>query len=253
MIDACRILAQWGARVETPGELATRFTRMIDALPLVHSILDDWDWIDGPTVAKTDGKAGTVPWQEAQTDLEQAIVRNMASEDDGIPRPFCGYWLPVVAHQQSADRRLSLAVTASKGEGGGSSLFPFMNRVVFGSGAAPDPSLLCFDVWHRLLLALAETWEATWAEAATPGLVKLKSGSPVRVAWMSYVSPHFAPLMTPPTSAVVERRPNGGLFLAATREVFDSANAAHLAVAREIEAALQPLNRVPNPNDAPYL
>ena len=76
-----------------------------------------------------------------------------------------------------------------------------MNRVVLGSGAKPDPSLLCFDVWRDLLLAIAETWEATWVEASTPGLMNLKSSYPVRPAWMSYVSPHFAPLITPPASA----------------------------------------------------
>ena len=75
---------------------------------------------------------------------------------------------------------------------------------------------------------------------------------PVNPAWMSYVSPRFAPLMTLLPSAIVERRPNGGLFLAATRDIFEMANPTHMAVALEIEAALQPLNRIPNPNDAPY-
>lgn len=253
MHDSYEILSSWGARVEAPEELAARFIKTIDALALVQPSFNDCEWIDAIVVRGPEPEAAAVPWQRARRDLARAIVRNMKSEDDGIPDPYCGYWLPAMANRHAADRFMSLAVSASKGERGGSPLFPFMNRADLESKPELDPSLRTFDVWRAMLLIIAETWEVTWAETTAPSLLNLKSGYPVRPAWMSYVSPHYAPLMTPPASAIVEHRPNGGLFLAATRDVFETANPTHLAVAREIEAALQPLNHVPNPNDAPYL
>jgi hypothetical protein len=69
---------------------------------------------------------------------------------------------------------------------------------------------------------------------------------------MNYVSPRFARLITPPPAGIVAVRPNGGLFLAATKETFDTRNPAHMAAARAIEAALQPLNSIPYPIDDPY-
>ncbi len=50
--------------------------------------------------------------------------------------------------------------------------------------------------------------------------------------------------MTPPPGVVVERRPDGGLLMAATTETFALANPAHLAAARAIQAALQPFNAI---------
>jgi len=70
------------------------------------------------------------------------------------------------------------------------------------------------------------------------------------MAWMSYLSARFAPLVVPPRSAIVEHPQGGGLLMIATEERFDVANPAHLGVAREIEAALAPVNALPWPPDA---
>ena len=51
--------------------------------------------------------------------------------------------------------------------------------------------------------------------------------------------------MTPPPGVVVERRPDGGLLLAATTDTFSTADPAHLLAARAIHAALTPFNAVP--------
>ena len=44
---------------------------------------------------------------------------------------------------------------------------------------------------------------------------------------------------------MVERRPNGGLLMAATDATFDVDNPAHMAVARDIERAGAPLSGTP--------
>jgi hypothetical protein len=63
---------------------------------------------------------------------------------------------------------------------------------------------------------------------------------------MSYIKPDWAPLITPPSTATVERRPNGGLYMAATEETFRTQNLEHLAVAQDIVAALAPLEAMPD-------
>jgi hypothetical protein len=137
---------------------------------------------------------------------------------------------------------------------GGSPVSAFCNNYAkLDIGLEPDPALITFALWRAILLILVETWEATWAEASPEGIQSEWRGIPVRCAWMNYVSPRFAPLITPPPGAIVEYRPNGGLFLAATDELFQLGNPAHLARAREIEAALQPLNQLPYPIDDAYL
>ena len=100
---------------------------------------------------------------------------------------------------------------------------------------------------------LAETWEATWAEAA-PGDMSGHWGTTraFRAAWMSYVSPRFAPLVTPPPGVIAERCPNGGLFMAATAEMFRTADPRHLGATQSMDAALLPLNRLDYPIDEPY-
>ena len=113
-------------------------------------------------------------------------------------------------------------------------------------------ALATYDVCRALVLLISEIWETTWAEAAPDDNRPLWLGFPVRATWMSYVSPCFAPLITLPADAIVERRPNGGLFLAATDETFETANPAHMAAAGAIEAALQPLNKIAWPIDDPY-
>lgn len=66
-----------------------------------------------------------------------------------------------------------------------------------------------------------------------------------RLGWISYVGPRFAPLITPPATAIVERQSDGGLLMAATDETFVTSNPAHLAVANDILAAVAPLNALP--------
>lgn len=112
-----------------------------------------------------------------------------------------------------------------------------------------DPSLLTFAVFRCVLLAATKPFGATqgvvwpsdirerWAD--TRGISET-----LDLAWMTYVAPRFAHLVVPP-DVVVERRPDGSLFMAATREVFRTANPDHFDAARRIRAALDTYNAVP--------
>ena len=96
---------------------------------------------------------------------------------------------------------------------------------------------------------MAETFDVTQVFVYTRTLSDLwgrpgRKGRQIPLAWISYVAPRFAHLVTPPPRALVERRPDGGLLMA-TDETFRTDDPAHLAVARDIEAALAPFNALP--------
>ena len=69
----------------------------------------------------------------------------------------------------------------------------------------------------------------------------------LRIAWMSTVVLRFAPLITPPPSAVAEHTAQGGLLMSAPRETFRVDNPAHLAAAHDILNALAPFEVLPRP------
>lgn len=59
------------------------------------------------------------------------------------------------------------------------------------------------------------------------------------------LKPHPALVTPPPAPVIVERLANGGLLMSATTQTFDVENPAHMAAAREIAAAIAPLNALP--------
>jgi hypothetical protein len=92
------------------------------------------------------------------------------------------------------------------------------------------------------LLAIADAWEPTTIEANCGWLVQRKTyDAHFRPAWMRYLCPTLAQEAKPPSCAIVECLPNGGLLLFATEQTFDVDNPRHVAAAEEIAAALAPL------------
>jgi len=69
-----------------------------------------------------------------------------------------------------------------------------------------------------------------------------------REAWIQYLCPWLAEKITPPSTVLVEHLPNGGLLMSATTETFDVDNPKHLAAARDMAAAMAPLNALPWPS-----
>jgi hypothetical protein len=118
-----------------------------------------------------------------------------------------------------------------------------------------NAALITLPVFKPALLAIAAAWDATWCAAypwdILPFWAEPGPGQPhFQMAWITYLSPRFAPMVTPPRSAIVERTPQGGLIMISTEERFDVTNPGHLSVARAIEAALAPVNALPWPPEA---
>ena len=247
------VSADWGSRVETPTALAERFLGTIDTLRGLNPLLDRWSWGDRQELWETECESGSYPLDIIRPRMAHAIERNMGNGGDGdAPDPYYGYALLSQTESTPPGSRVHLHGSAGARPTGGSGVTAWTNRMDFDVDAEPDGSLMTFAFWRSVVLLLAETWEATWVEASPNDIRTAWSGRTFRCAWMSYVSPRFAPLVTTPDDAIVERRPNGGLFMAATTDIFKTANPHHMAAARAIEAALQPLNRLKFPIDEPY-
>jgi Immunity protein 52 len=231
--------AWWGPRREAPKSIATRFLNLVDRLTAIDPVFDNWIYSldEAPVMLDT-----------LRDEMEAVVERHVSRADDGAPVPINGYSAAVVNSLRFEPRRVSIYVRA-----GAWYLAPYLtNYIDIGTSrkAAADPALVTYPIFRAALLALAETFETTWC-AAYPRdiMIHWKTGS-FRLGWMSYVSPRFAPLVTPPATAIVEYRPNGALFMAATDETFVTTNPQHMAVAQDIEASLAPLNALPWPPDA---
>jgi hypothetical protein len=234
------IRAFWGPRRETPKSIANRFLNVIDRLAPIDGVFGDW------FSARDDEP---VPLEDLRDDMAKIVEDNVARADDGVPTPISGYTVGALNSLDRTPRSISIYVKAGSWSSG-----PYYgNHAEIEScyGVTLDPAIVTFPIFRAALFVLAEAFDVTWCSAYPNDITGLRrGGSYFRIGWMNYVSPRFAPLITPPKTAIVEYRPNGALFMAATDETFVTANPRHLAVARDIEAAITPLNALPWPPDA---
>jgi hypothetical protein len=237
---AYAIHASWGPRADTPEVIAPRFITCVDRLKLIHPAYDNWIFSLDRKPKKFDA---------LRADLPAAIATRVVRADDGEPTPIYGYWASVINDMKDGPHSLSLRVKA--GAHAPSEYFSNSAQIKTGYDVAPDPSIIAYPAFKAALLALVESFDATYCSAYPARLLNLSDKSRhLLLAWMSYVSPRFAPLISPPPSAIVERTAQGGLLMAATEETFQVDNPAHLAVARDILKALAPFEALPWPPDA---
>jgi len=229
-LEQYEILARWDARIETPEMLAARFIQLIDRLAPLHPFFSDWIWVSM--------KGEPTMFESRRPRLVQAVTDNVTRDDWDEADPDDGYFAGVVNTYAEATPK-SLSVGAS----GGSKVNANRAYIRTGRGAEPDPSVVTYEVFKSALLALAEIYDVDWCMAFPDDIRDLWPRAGLNLlAWMWYIRPEWVPLITPPKTAIVEHRPNGALFISATTDTFITANPAHLAVARDIEKALAPLN-----------
>lgn len=233
--DVYSATASWGERAEA---LAARWLALIARLQTIDLAFTGW--------MHRDERLARVPFDPR---LDAQVARVLAGTDrhvTGRLAPEAGSRLGNLTDPDQPSRYLDVDMCAG-------AYGPYSNNYV-GAGtnsyAVPEPRLVTYRVFRGVLLALAETFEVTQAYAWSSDLAKLWRRDEgdfraVSLAWIVYIAPRFAHLVTPPPAAVVERRPDGGLLMAATNEVFTITNPAHLQAARAMEAALEPFNAVP--------
>ena len=174
------------------------------------------------------------------------VVLDMASIERDIAAGITdnGYIFGVKSDQRGrGDRMVELNMSAGS---------TFINTVSMGTDdhSVTDPSICTYRIFKPALLALADGFDAERAFAYPTTLSALwqRPANPnpaFHLAWISYVAPRVAHLVTPPATAIVEHRADGSLVMAATDAIFDVDNPAHMSVARDIEKAVAPLHLRP--------
>ncbi|WP_148213014.1 immunity 52 family protein [Methylocella silvestris] len=235
------IHAGWGPRAETPDVIAARFLTCIDRLKEIHPAYDQWIFALNNKPKK---------FKALRDDLPAAVAANVARAEDGAPTPIYGYRPRVLNNMGKAHSR-SLSVKATAGSWATSGHFVNSAQIGTARAIAPDPTIIAYPVFKAALLALAESFDATYC-AAYPMQLRYFGDrtKKLRLAWMHYMAPRFAPLITPPPSAIVERTARGALLLSATDETFRIENPEHMAAAEDILKALAPFEALPWPPDA---
>jgi hypothetical protein len=241
------IQAYWGPRRETPAQLGRRYWKMLQALGGLNPAYSGWKFI---------GLTKFWPLPAGPGDeLTRLVADCVDTADDGDPTPINGYRFGASAR---SDPKSVITIDVHAGYYAPYAPF-FANTAELQTQPLNEhnKALVTLPIFKAALVAIAETWDATWCGAYPADIIPLWPDRMVldqpmfNMAWITYLSPRFAPMVTPPASAIVEYTPPGGIIMAATEDRFDVTNPAHLAAAREIEAAIAPVNALPWPPDAP--
>lgn len=232
----------WGPRGETPEAIANRYIRMVEALVRIDPVFTPWLYWGVEATA--------LPFDQARAKLPALIAENV--DEDWGPRD--GYRFGGGNGVKFGSRSLCLSGQA------GNSLTPIgisNNSVELETISHPDyrtdASFVTYELFRSAMLAIIEAWDVTWCAVYPNDLEEhwpeVREDKHFRLAWMTYVSPRFAPWIGPPRGIESQNLPGGGLLMVATRERFDIANPAHMAAARAIDTAMIPLNTLPWPPD----
>jgi Immunity protein 52 len=187
----------------------------------------------------------------SEADVAALIAQGVSREDDGTPFLQAGYRFGASNGLKNTGRGIRLSIHVSNTLADNF----FINTVHLMTEPLNEENWSVIDsrVLKPAMLAIARTWGATWCGTAPWGIGEFeprRSRPWFGLEWMTYLSPRFAPMVTPPRSAIVERLASGGLLMMATEERFETKNPSHLSAARDIEAALAPINALPWPPDA---
>jgi hypothetical protein len=233
------INANWEARAETPDELAARFLRMIDSLEKIDPVFGLW----------TCGTRRPEKLEEVRDRYAAEIAAGVARDDwNNKPCPREGFSFGAFTRNMPKARSFSLRC-----RGGSVIENVFGNRVILSTEAEmrsrPDADIVSYRTFRAALLAVVEAWDPVHARATSHPLNETYGGGIYfEPAWIQYLCPWLAEMITPPATVLAERLPNGGLLMSATTETFDVDNPAHMAAARDMAAAMAPLDRLPWPS-----
>ena len=232
------IQASWEGRAETPDELAVRFVRMMDAFKGIDPVFSLW----------TCGAKRRKKFEMVRDRYAKEIEAGIELDDWGEPTPVCGYWFGAITRDTPRNRSFSVLCN-----GGATLKWPFPNHVKFSTSSLADPQpdadVVAYPIFYSALRAIVDAWDPVRAGAYSQQLIQLnESASRFPPAWIQYLCPWLAKKITPPSTVLSERLPNGGLLMTATKETFDVDNPAHLKAAQDMAAAMASLNALPWPS-----
>jgi len=206
-----KIYASWGPREESPEVIAARYLACTDRLKQIHPAYDDWIFDFNGKPKKFDALRGT---------LAAAVAANVDRAESGKPTPIYGYWATVTNTMRKVHPR-SLSLWVNAGAWLPSAYFCNSALIKTATRIVPEPSIIAYPAFKAALLALVESFDATYCSAYPQQIMDFwDPARHLRIGWMSYVAPRFAPLITPPPSAIYERTAQGGLLMSATQDTF---------------------------------
>jgi hypothetical protein len=247
MLDSMRpydldVVAYISADTRSPETIAHLTTKLIDRLSVIHPLLRSW-WLC--EFEDDYGEATTTPFASIRSILPTVVERNRSIAGGAGERWIAGVdgYLLIFDNDcvsQHSGRDFFVSISA-----GGA----YSNNTVTLTTSLwkpADPALLSFDVTSAVTLAACESFGAMFA-TVFQGASDKRPKLPGRCmpGSMTYIGPAGAALVTPPPGVFAERRPDGGLLMAATRERFDPDNPDHIAGVRAIHAACAPYNALP--------
>ncbi|QGM47317.1 Imm52 family immunity protein [Methylocystis heyeri] len=231
--------ANWEARAETPDELAVRFLSMTDALKEIDPVFSLWT-CTGRSPEKL---------EKVRDRLAAEIAANVLRDYwNNEPSPREGYSFGALTRNTPKTRSFTVSCRAASVLND-----VFGNRVILSTdaviGCRPDADVVSYRIFRAALLAVVHAWDPVHARATSHPLVQTYGGGIYfGPAWMKYLCPWLAEMITPPSTVLAERLPNGGLLMSATTETFDVENPAHMAAAKDMANAMAPLERLPWPS-----
>jgi hypothetical protein len=257
------VSAYWGPRKETAPQIAVRCRILLDQLKAISPVLDEWTFLGHktpPVDRDYDGPEGVAAYVRDHFEavpqagligagFVELVAAGVSRADDGEATPVGGYYVSAYTTPRIETSGVALRVHA----GNQSTANYYINSVTLTTRplCAENRSLFEPAVLKAVMLAVASAWDVTWASVYPDAIRQFwptQRGRPhFRMAWMTYLSARFAPLVTPPPAAIIERPAGGGLLMIATDERFDVANPRHIAAARDIDAAMAPVNALPWP------
>jgi hypothetical protein len=239
--------SQWKPREETPEELGERTLRCLDMITPLHPAFRNWTFLDlfRDPMEMTDENIGEFlcPLVEARPQITDVVVKfGVDNDDHRTPEPRGGYNISVTADNVDPSQRVTLSA-----HGGGLVSWTGAARhasLETGMTHEADPTIISYPVFRSVLMTIISCWDVDYASAGSSDLTKLSAGTHYFCgpSWMVYLSAPLARRIAIPADVTVERTPDGGILMIAAEETFDTNNPIHVARARSILAALEPLN-----------
>jgi hypothetical protein len=237
------VLAYWGPRRESPEESAPKLLATFKALSEIDPALVYW------LVDAHKGKPALASSLDVDAAARWIAKGQNRSEVRQLPIPEFGYLFYASNQTKSGPRYL-----AFDGKLGGYIKAPILTNYVCLAAEPLGPSnedIINFRIFKSVLVAFVTIWNPTWCQAVPTDLLDITSRiDRVRHrprlggGWITYLAAPFAQKIAPPRSTKCEAL-KGGILMVAAEETFLADNPEHVAIAREIDAALAPFNALP--------
>lgn len=248
MFEATTIYAFWENRREGFEATARRMAVMLRNLAPIHPAFRTWQW-DDPVSKQLVPYGGEPPTIDGLVEIFKADRANSELDRDKIP----GAGFSTRAWN-GGNGRTATSFRCSLENIEDPRIFPNLTTFTLPSRRVGDSTLICAETLTQIISVVASAWDAVWASTYPKDIweaMEIPPG-PLRTGWITYLSAPLARRFVAPPGCRVEPGPADGLIVWATDAVFDPENPEHLAIAREIQAALD-LIQPPNPNTSNFM